>query len=186
MPPPAPRPPRRGGSSGGGGGGAAAAAASSSTATSGSTSSTATTACAALPPAPAPAAPPATWQGSLLHRRGGGVAELASLAVQLPGSYLPQMPAALSATDLLPRHAAPLGDHVVCRCSLLAATTPRQLEALAALARARLVAVVPLQLCELLVVPYLDGRGAARVVAFLRVFGGAGGAAAAPARGARA
>jgi hypothetical protein len=162
-------------SSSGGSGSTATTTTTTSSSSSSSSNSSSTAAAAATAPA-LPPPPMALWQGCLLHRRAGGVAELASLAVQLPASYLPQMPAALYATDLLPRRGAPLGHHFVCRCSLLAATSARQLEALSALARARLVAVVPLQLCELLVVPYLDGRGAPRMVAFLRVFGASGGA----------
>jgi hypothetical protein len=122
--------------------------------------------------AAAVAAPPelAHWHGRLMHRRGGSVAELANLAVQLPAAYSDQMPAALYATELAHRRAVPLGRHVVCRSTLLAGTSARQLAALGAMASAQLVAVAPLQLCELVVVPYFDNRNSVRVVCFLRVF----------------
>ncbi|GBF99301.1 hypothetical protein Rsub_12082 [Raphidocelis subcapitata] len=170
MPPPAPRPPPPP---------RAAAAAAASTAA----ADNAAAAAGAVPVAAdgdgkgaAGAARPAlgVWQGRLLHRRAGAVAELASLAVQLPLPYPSQLPAALDATDLAPRRTVRLGRHVVARCALLAATTARQLSALAALARAQVVAVVPLPQGELVVVPYFDGRAHVRVVAFLRLQGGRG------------
>lgn len=124
------------------------------------------------PAAPAHGAPAvAQWQGRLLHRRSSRVADLCSLAVQMPAVYHDQMPAVLYATELAHRRAVPLGRHVVCRCTLLATTTQRQLAALAAMAQAQLVAVAPLQLCELVLVPYFDSHARVRVVGFLRVFG---------------
>ncbi|KIY91323.1 hypothetical protein MNEG_16641 [Monoraphidium neglectum] len=82
------------------------------------------------------------------------------------------MPSALYATELAHRRSVPLGRHAVCRCALAPAASPRQLAALSAMARAQLVAVAPLQGCELVVVPYFDSRGAVRVVAFLRMQSG--------------
>ncbi|KIZ00404.1 hypothetical protein MNEG_7558 [Monoraphidium neglectum] len=136
---------------------------------------------AASPGPAAPPAPPAQrasppsglWQGPLVHRRGGRTAHLCTLAVQLPASYLDRLPPALHAAQLAHRRSVPLGRHVVCRCALLPGAAERQLSAIAAMARAQLVAVVPLRLSQLVVVPYLDSRGCARMVAFLRVFGGA-------------
>lgn len=130
-----------------------------------------TAAAATSPAAPAPAAPLGIWQGPLLHGRGPHAAELATLAIQLPAGYLDQMPPALQATRIAPRRGVPLGRHVVCRCALLGATSQRQAAALASMAAAALVAVVPLRRRELVMVPYLDGQARVRMVAFLRVLG---------------
>ncbi|GBF87448.1 hypothetical protein Rsub_00159 [Raphidocelis subcapitata] len=112
----------------------------------------------------------AHWHGRLLHRRGGSVAELASLAIQMPAPFLDQMPSVLYAAELAHRRSVPLGLHAVCRCALPAGSNGRrQLAALGAMAGAALVAVVPLQLCDLIVVPYLDAGKQVRVVAFMRV-----------------
>lgn len=168
MPPPAPRRPRRpptarpaaqGSSSGSG----------SSVPPPSSTPLRASYGAADAPQAPGEAS--AQWQGRLYHRRGSSVAELCGVSIQVPGRYYDQLPSALYATDIPPRHAVPLGPHVVCRCSLLPSTSDRQLAALAAMAKARLVAVAPLQQCELVVVPYHDGKGRVRVVGFLRLLG---------------
>ncbi|KAI8475539.1 MAG: hypothetical protein J3K34DRAFT_404500 [Monoraphidium minutum] len=117
----------------------------------------------------------ATWQGPLLHRRAGAAAaaELCRLAVQLPAAYRARLPPALAAAELAPRRAVPLGRHVVCRCAPLAGGAPRQAAALSALAAAERVAVVPLEGCKLVIVPYQDGGGRTRVVAFLRLLDGA-------------
>lgn len=150
MPPPAPRPPRAPA-------GPAPAAAAAPRAPAG---------------APAQPAPPmAVWQGPLVHRRGGAASELCSLSIQVPASYLDALPAALYVSDLAPRRAVPLGRHAVCRCALPPGGAPAQLAALGALSRARLVAVAPLARCDVVVVPYLDGAGRVRVVAFLRLHG---------------
>lgn len=124
------------------------------------------------------ASAPVQWKGRLMHRRGASVAELARLSVQLPAAYADQFPPALFAAELAPRAAVPLGRHAVCRTALLPASASpaappaaagRQAAALSAMAAAGLVARVPLQLCELIVVPYLDSAGATRAVSFLRL-----------------
>lgn len=127
------------------------------------------------PGAPAAVVKPSTcanpsWTGSIWHEVDGQQLQLCKVTVQLPDAeLLDEFPGTdqLSVSYLIQRKGILLGQHLVCRCSIMPSESTEQARRLAHMAKYELVATINLQTCALILVPYFDNKGTTKMVSFM-------------------
>lgn len=111
--------------------------------------------------------PQATWTGLVkVKPPGGSTAEFCRLSMQVPEQVLTGLPKELVVSSIQPRKAVARMAGVACSTCITAAG-PQQVAELRQMAQLELVALVQLEDCGAILVPYFTDAGALKAVTFL-------------------